>query len=57
MFKSLAEYKLKLPKDHELDEEQLMKKYEEYLKDYELKNCQLDILLEGVNQKTYDLIA
>ncbi len=49
MFKNLAEYKLKLPKDNELDEEELMKRYEDYLKDYEYKNCQLDLVLESVN--------
>lgn len=56
MFKFLAEHKLGLKKDHELDEEEVIKRYEEYLKDYEYKNCQLDIVLEGVNDRSYDLV-
>ncbi len=56
MFKLMAQFKLKLPNDHDLEEEELMKRYEEYLKDYEYKNCQLDMVLEGVNSRSYDLV-
>jgi hypothetical protein len=52
----MAQFKLKLPNDHDLEEEELMKRYEEYLKDYEYKNCQLDMVLEGVNSRSYDLV-
>lgn len=55
MFKYLAEYKLKLGKEHELDEEELMKRYEEYIKGEEERNCQLDVILEGVDERVYDL--
>lgn len=55
MFKHIAAYKMGLGEAQGLEEEELMQRYEEYLREYEGKNQQLDVILEGVDARMYDV--